>query len=75
MTTWSLGLKCILRQIKNDGVNSQFELYHDKFLDKNVIVPTCYKKCTNIYEIFADGVGGSWIDHVVSRGGWSNDHV
>ena len=27
-------------------------------MDKNVIVPTCYKKCTNIYEIFADGVGG-----------------
>ena len=27
-------------------------------MDKNAIVPTSDKKSTNIYEIFADGVGG-----------------
>ena len=46
-------------------------------MDKNVIVLiTCYKKL-QIFIKFLRMVlgGGSWIDHVVYRGGWPNDHV
>ena len=31
MTTWSLGLRCILRQIRKNCVNSQFE-YLDSYM-------------------------------------------
>ena len=58
-------------------VSRNDHVLHDEFWEYAI---KCTKICEKIASVakfkFTDGGGrGSWIDHVVSRRGWPNDHV